>query len=58
NAAVQSALKRLRDDAAHPERNIVPATIEAVRAYATVGEMCDTLRSVFGEYKDLQAVAK
>jgi len=34
----------------------VPATIEAVRAYATVGEMCDTLRAVFGEYKDLAII--
>ncbi|MDE3078181.1 MAG: methylmalonyl-CoA mutase, partial [Chloroflexota bacterium] len=52
NAAVESSLKRLKDDAEHPERNICPATIEAVSAYATVGEICDTLRSVFGEYRD------
>jgi methylmalonyl-CoA mutase, N-terminal domain len=56
NAAVESALNRLKDDAANPARNIVPATIEAVRAYATIGEMCDTLRSVFGEYKDLAII--
>ena len=31
--------------------NIVPATIEAVRAYVTVGEIGATLRKVFGEYK-------
>jgi methylmalonyl-CoA mutase N-terminal domain/subunit len=55
-AAVSSALARLKDDAAHPERNIVPASIEAVRSYATVGEMCDTLRAVFGEYKDLAVI--
>jgi len=56
NAAVESALKRLKDDATHPERNICPATIEAVRAYATIGEMCDALRSVFGEYRDLAII--
>ncbi len=52
NAAVQSALEHLRAAALDPTCNICPATIEAVRAYATVGEMCDTLRTVFGEYKD------
>ncbi len=28
----------------------MPLILEAVRAYATLGEICDTLRSVFGEY--------
>jgi len=56
NAAVESALRRLEDDAQHEDRNICPATIEAVRAYATIGEICDTLRSVFGEYKDLAII--
>jgi methylmalonyl-CoA mutase N-terminal domain/subunit len=31
--------------------NLVPPTLEAVRAYATVGEICDVLREVFGEYQ-------
>ncbi|MDE3077875.1 MAG: methylmalonyl-CoA mutase, partial [Chloroflexota bacterium] len=52
NTAVEASLKRLKDDAEHSERNICPATIDAVRAYATVGEMCDTLRYVFVEYRD------
>ncbi|MHB8620336.1 MAG: acyl-CoA mutase large subunit family protein [Chloroflexota bacterium] len=56
NAAVEAALKRLKDDAEHPERNICPATIEAVRAYATIGEICDTLRAIFGEYRDLALI--
>ncbi|HEX6513141.1 MAG TPA: methylmalonyl-CoA mutase family protein [Chloroflexota bacterium] len=56
SAAVQAALERLKEDAQHPERNICPATIEAARAYATLGEMCDALRSVFGEYKDVAII--
>jgi methylmalonyl-CoA mutase N-terminal domain/subunit len=31
--------------------NVVPAVIDAVRAYATVGEICDAFRSVFGEWE-------
>ncbi len=52
SVAVEDALARLAEDAADPRRNICPATIEAVRAYATVGEICDALRGVFGEYRD------
>jgi methylmalonyl-CoA mutase N-terminal domain/subunit len=33
----------------------MPALLDAVRAYATVGEMCDALRDVWGEYQE-QAV--
>ncbi|MBS1842804.1 MAG: methylmalonyl-CoA mutase [Actinobacteria bacterium] len=46
---VEAALGRLREDAA-TGANVVPATIEAVRAYATVGEIADVLREVFGSY--------
>ena len=31
--------------------NLIPPILEAVRIYATVGEICDVLRSVFGEYR-------
>ena len=31
--------------------NLVPLIIDAVRAYATLGEICGVLREVFGEYK-------
>jgi methylmalonyl-CoA mutase N-terminal domain/subunit len=34
--------------------NIIPATFEAVKAYATVGEICSTLKEVFGEYKEFR----
>jgi methylmalonyl-CoA mutase N-terminal domain/subunit len=47
--AVAAALERLRADAAGGA-NTVPATIAAVRAYATVGEIADTLRGVFGTH--------
>jgi methylmalonyl-CoA mutase N-terminal domain/subunit len=48
-AAVDRTLARLRD-AARGEENLVPACLEAVKAYATHGEMCDALRDVFGVY--------
>ena len=40
----------VRADAADPERNLMPALIDAVRAYATEGEIMDTLADVFGRY--------
>jgi methylmalonyl-CoA mutase N-terminal domain/subunit len=47
--AVREALDYVRE-VARGEGNLVPPTLEAVRAYATVGEICDVLREVFGEY--------
>jgi len=47
---VSVALARLRD-AALGEENLLPPILEAVKAYATVGEICGVLREVFGEYK-------
>ena len=43
-----AALKK----AAQGTDNLVPFILECVRSYATLGEMCDTLRSVFGEYRE------
>jgi methylmalonyl-CoA mutase N-terminal domain/subunit len=37
--------------AAKGEDNVMPYIIDAVESYATLGEICDTLRDVFGEYK-------
>ena len=37
--------------AAHSEDNLMPVIMEAVRAYATVGEICQRLQNVFGEYE-------
>lgn len=49
--AVQSALERVKR-IAKTEENLVPAVVDAVRHYATLGEISDALRSVFGEYHD------
>jgi methylmalonyl-CoA mutase, N-terminal domain len=48
---VARSLDGLRD-AARSTRNLMPPILEAVRAYATVGEMCDALREVWGEYEE------
>lgn len=53
-AVVQSTLNQLRHDAANSV-NIVPATIAAVKAYATVGEITETLVGVFGRYRPTSA---
>jgi methylmalonyl-CoA mutase N-terminal domain/subunit len=49
--AVSRALEALRA-AAEGDTNLMPPILEAVREYATVGEICDVLRGVFGEYKE------
>jgi methylmalonyl-CoA mutase N-terminal domain/subunit len=36
--------------------NLMPAILDAVRAYATLGEMCDALRGVWGEYEEVPVV--
>ena len=55
-AAHAAALTRLREESVRGDVNLMPAIIEAVRAYATVGEMCNLLRVVYGEYKEPLAV--
>jgi methylmalonyl-CoA mutase, N-terminal domain len=54
-ATWRASLDAIRD-AARGERNLVPLVIAAVRAYATVGEISDTLREVFGEYHEASVV--
>jgi cytosine/adenosine deaminase-related metal-dependent hydrolase len=54
NQTVKTRLERIRQ-AARGTENIIPTMLEAVKAYATIGEISDTLRAVFGEYKE-QAV--
>jgi methylmalonyl-CoA mutase, N-terminal domain len=49
--AVANALEALKRAAAAGD-NTMPATIEAVRAYATLGEICDALRDVYGLYEE------
>jgi methylmalonyl-CoA mutase N-terminal domain/subunit len=49
--AVANALDKLKL-ATENEENTMPATIEAVRAYATLGEICSALRDVYGVYEE------
>jgi methylmalonyl-CoA mutase N-terminal domain/subunit len=49
--AVDRALGKLKKAAAGKD-NTMPPLLDAVRAYATVGEMCDALRDVWGEYQE------
>jgi methylmalonyl-CoA mutase, N-terminal domain len=49
---VAGALSRLSADAADPACNLMPAIFGAVRAYATVGEMVDSLADVFGRWRE------
>ena len=51
NGGVQKALDALRR-AAEGTENTMPYILDAVRAYATLGEICDTLRGVFGTYQE------
>ena len=50
------AMTRLREEAARGDVNLMPAIMEAVGAYATIGEMCNALRAVYGEYREPLAV--
>ncbi len=50
NDAVKAALEKLRE-AAKGTENLMPYLIDAVKTYATLGEICGVLREEFGEYK-------
>jgi methylmalonyl-CoA mutase, N-terminal domain len=51
NRKVGQTLDRVRTVARSSE-NIMPVMIDAVRSYATLGEISDALRQVFGEYRE------
>ena len=53
--AVAASLARL-EEAARSEDNLMPAILEAVKTYATLGEISDAMREVFGEYRALAVV--
>jgi methylmalonyl-CoA mutase N-terminal domain/subunit len=53
--AVRSALAALQAGAI-AGANTMPLLLDAARAYATVGEMCDSLREVWGEYVETPAI--
>jgi len=54
-AAWQRALTALRR-AAEGSDNLMPYLLDAVKAYATLGEICGVLKEVFGEYQELMVV--
>lgn len=43
-------------DAARANENLLPALVESVKAYATIGEICEALRGVYGIYKSSQVI--
>jgi len=51
NSLVNEKLKSLKE-AAQSDANLMPFIIDAVRVYASIGEICNTLREVFGEYRE------
>jgi methylmalonyl-CoA mutase N-terminal domain/subunit len=52
SAAAEEALARLKQDAAHEDRNLMEPIMDASRAYVTMGEMCDALREVWGTWRE------
>jgi methylmalonyl-CoA mutase N-terminal domain/subunit len=51
NAKVKASLENLKN-AASTDQNLLPPIIECVETYASLGEICDVLRSVWGEYRE------
>jgi methylmalonyl-CoA mutase, N-terminal domain len=51
NGLVRKNLAALKQAAAGSD-NLLPFILECIRSYATLGEMCDTLRFIFGEYRE------
>ena len=51
NGKVKGNLELLKK-AANTEVNLMPIILECVKSYATLGEICDVLRNIFGEYKE------
>jgi methylmalonyl-CoA mutase N-terminal domain/subunit len=52
SAAVEAALARLKQAAAREDDNLMPPLVEAAKAYVTLGEMCEALRSVWGTWTE------
>jgi len=51
NAAVEKALAALEAACKDEHINLMPLILEAVKTYATLGEICGVMRKVFGEYQ-------
>ncbi|MFM7537224.1 MAG: methylmalonyl-CoA mutase [Acidimicrobiales bacterium] len=54
--AVDAALARLATEAADPEVNLMPTLIEAVRTYATLGEIMGSMADVFGRHVEVPTI--
>jgi methylmalonyl-CoA mutase, N-terminal domain len=52
NAAATRTTDALKRAAERPDENLVPFILDAVKAYATLGEISDAMRTVFGEHKE------
>jgi methylmalonyl-CoA mutase N-terminal domain/subunit len=52
SGAVEAALARLKEDAAHDDRNLMDPIVDAARVYVTMGEMCDAFREVWGTWRE------
>ncbi|HET8606857.1 MAG TPA: methylmalonyl-CoA mutase family protein [Gaiellaceae bacterium] len=52
SSAVEAALARLAADAARDDRNLMPAIVDAAKAYVTMGETCDALRKSWGTWRE------
>jgi len=57
DSKVKQSLAQLRQ-AAQGTENLMPPILDAVRGYATLGEICDVLREVFGEYQQVTTIGK
>ena len=55
-SAVDAALAKVRSQAGNPDVNLMPALIEAVTAYATLGEIMATLEAEFGRYVEVPVI--
>jgi methylmalonyl-CoA mutase N-terminal domain/subunit len=55
-AAVDAALTKLRVEAGDPEINLMPTLIEASQAYATLGEIMNTMADVFGRHTEVPVI--
>ena len=50
-ATVKETLKQIKQAAADESINLIPLILDAVKVYASIGEICGVLRDVFGEYE-------
>jgi len=56
SAAVEASLQRVRTEAADPEINLMPALIDAVGVYATLGELMGAMGDVFGRHVEVPTI--